>query len=73
MRRVKVEFYDRSETISIHAPAKGATFEGKEAAELIQDFNPRTREGCDKIADAIGREIEISIHAPAKGATYIYD
>ena len=33
------------------------------------DFNPRTREGCDRDRVQSGLEYRISIHAPAKGAT----
>ena len=33
--------------ISIHAPVKGATTVCKNHAMVQQDFNPRTREGCD--------------------------
>ena len=36
-------------TISIHAPAKGAThFLGQQSVEKI-DFNPRSREGSDVV------------------------
>ena len=34
-------------SISIHAPARGATNDEMMASEIIRDFNPRTREGCD--------------------------
>ena len=41
-------------TISIHAPVKGATygFFGVVACHY-DDFNPRTREGCDLAASAV--------------------
>ena len=56
--------------ISIHAPVKGATG----CADLINpngnDFNPRTREGCDRNRMKRTRDkAVISIHAPVKGAT----
>ena len=35
------------EFISIHAPVKGATSCAGSRAELYNNFNPRTREGCD--------------------------
>ena len=41
--------------ISIHAPARGATVTNSQASNLAVDFNPRTREGCDRagrLADA---------------------
>ena len=34
--------------ISIHAPVKGATFKRHFSLSAINDFNPRTREGCDE-------------------------
>ena len=34
--------------ISIHAPVKGATTSGTGSTGDYTDFNPRTREGCDK-------------------------
>ena len=38
--------------------------------DLCQNFNPRTREGCDKLLDGdMEKNLGISIHAPAKGAT----
>ena len=36
---------------------------------MLQDFNPRSREGSDKVVDLAGVCFYISIHAPAKGAT----
>ena len=33
--------------ISIHAPVKGATYWVQRIRRKTQDFNPRTREGCD--------------------------
>ena len=58
-------------TISIHAPVKGATFQGILHFQIgFVDFNPRTREGCDRttLAEA-QQDLDISIHAPVKGAT----
>ena len=34
-------------TISIHAPARGATRSATTGAHTFRHFNPRTREGCD--------------------------
>ena len=56
--------------ISIHAPVKGATLLIMKSHESVEDFNPRTRKGCDRYA--LGRRthiVYISIHAPVKGAT----
>ena len=57
--------------ISIHAPAKGATGKLDGLAVDEDDFNPRTREGCDHRYQLAPRHFQISIHAPAKGATFL--
>ena len=56
--------------ISIHAPARGATFKTCRFKTCKFNFNPRTREGCDaeKRKTNTGY-LTISIHAPARGAT----
>ena len=57
-------------TISIHAPAKGATTYICSPANYAGYFNPRSREGSDaKSAFKTLPLSNISIHAPAKGAT----
>ncbi len=55
-------------TISIHAPAKGATghFVGCDAE--LYNFNPRSREGSDPKRPFIQPIRPISIHAPAEGS-----
>ena len=59
-----------SADISIHAPVKGATEFHARHADDADDFNPRTREGCDAIGAFIRIPVPfISIHAPVKGAT----
>ena len=77
--------------ISIHAPARGATYRcnvrcvnatfqstpprgGRRRHPIYracnnQNFNPRPREGGDKVASAASLVYGISIHAPARGAT----
>ena len=56
--------------ISIHAPAKGATFSISSFRSSIVYFNSRPREGGDVTHPTRrGQGIGISIHAPAKGAT----
>ena len=55
--------------ISIHAPAKGATLLIDMQSLITGYFNPRTREGCDRILQPLNYSTYISIHAPAKGAT----
>ena len=57
-------------TISIHAPAKGATKLLDTFPYILPYFNPRSREGSD--VERLFRFPvlrPISIHAPAKGAT----
>ena len=58
-------------TISIHAPARGATFVYPSPVELYGDFNPRSREGSDPRDLLKSIHHTISIHAPARGATVI--
>ena len=56
--------------ISIHAPARGATPQGRAPHRRPSYFNPRTREGCDGALGADRQDApRISIHAPARGAT----
>ena len=39
--------------------------------EVVEYFNPRSREGSDKRTGDRIKKGKISIHAPAKGATWI--
>ena len=55
--------------VSIHAPAKGATSHFAVILSSFTSFNPRTREGCDKMYLHHLAYLGVSIHAPAKGAT----
>ncbi len=53
--------------ISIHAPAKGATYRLAARRKADRHFNPRSREGSDGGATVkYTRYCGISIHAPAK-------
>ena len=56
-------------TISIHAPAWGATPTSQQLGAVTTYFNPRPRMGSDNGRTENSREIQISIHAPAWGAT----
>ena len=56
-------------SISIHAPAKGATVKTVGSFVKTADFNPRSRKGSDVCIWIFHRVPDISIHAPAKGAT----
>ena len=60
----------RDGEISIHAPVKGATrLHDRHHAECGH-FNPRSREGSDRVKVVRQRHVTgISIHAPVKGAT----
>ena len=49
VRRKKAVIKSTTTGISIHAPARGATPLSKKVWKRRPDFNPRTREGCDKI------------------------
>ena len=58
-----------SYTVSIHAPAKGATNTIDPYQIYWHCFNPRSREGSDGNAWFLQKSRAVSIHAPAKGAT----
>ena len=60
----------RMRSISIHAPARGATGKGPRSAVPAEDFNPRPREGGDDIIAALASGIGISIHAPREGGDF---
>ena len=58
------------QTVSIHAPAWGATFQYPDQYLARMSFNPRTRVGCDEQTEKIrDQHAKVSIHAPAWGAT----
>ena len=58
--------------ISIHAPTRGATYNGAKYFIHCADFNPRSHEGSDKARSCKNkRKCKISIHAPTRGATDI--
>ena len=59
--------------ISIHAPARGATHCSVFLCLTDINFNPRSREGSDRIKTVPERLQRISIHAPARGATVLID
>ena len=59
----------RTMSISIHAPARGATGELAGTRCWGCDFNPRSREGSDRPFPRPTPVLPISIHAPARGAT----
>ena len=58
-------------TVSIHAPAWGATCKCSRSQSGKLCFNPRTRVGCDgSLAVEFKSGNPVSIHAPAWGATW---
>ena len=69
-RRSYLRRYQYLYLISIHAPAKGATFLSRACSSGSKNFNPRSREGSDVKGVCWHKRMGISIHAPAKGATY---
>jgi hypothetical protein len=63
--------YPGEDTVSIHAPARGATEETMHPLQVVEGFNPRSRAGSDKGVDrGYPGEDTVSIHAPARGATF---
>ena len=54
--------------ISIHTPVKGVT-RRHPYWDLVENFNPHTREGCDPVAATLAPGDRISIHTPVKGVT----
>ena len=56
-------------TISIRAPARGATNIERKIDSVNTDFNPRSREGSDGVFTLNWKQAWISIRAPARGAT----
>jgi len=69
VRRLFLLLLDSVQDISIHAPARGATAPRFTIAAPSNNFNPRTRTGCDVRVREYRRRCDISIHAPARGAT----
>jgi len=60
--------YFAGASVSIHAPARGAT-DRRGAICVMARFNPRARTGRDVRGRHRERELLVSIHAPARGAT----
>ena len=60
---------NNNKTVSIHAPARGATVGGQCSYAYQARFNPRAREGRDVHAVSLHCVEWVSIHAPARGAT----
>ena len=57
------------QTVSTHAPTKGATVPGSTPGLGAMSFNPRAHEGRDVDAWHIASTRRVSTHAPTKGAT----
>ncbi len=68
VRRQRVAKHATVRVISIHAPARGATWRLRCLSDRL-NFNPRTRTGCDIKDENEAKLALISIHAPARGAT----
>ena len=59
--------------ISIHAPARGATFSGRLLLFCLLYFNPRTREGCDVWILALDQEEETFQSTHPRGVRQIHN
>ena len=68
-RRDALDKYIKGNQVSIHAPARGATFGHWLTSFYTTGFNPRAREGRDIGKDLSRSLMSVSIHAPARGAT----
>ena len=72
VRLVALLAAERFTTVSIHAPAWGATACANTRKVTPISFNPRTRVGCDlSQASVAWSSNQVSIHAPAWGATAV--
>ena len=60
-----------AETISIHAPTRGATVAGIASQADDANFNPRAHAGRDRAFAHLNAPTAISIHAPTRGATSV--
>ena len=56
-------------TISIHAPTRGATLRRDSKTFYYLYFNPRSHKGSDDYVGMVSGDHQISIHAPTRGAT----
>jgi len=63
---------DLTNTVSIHAPMRGATAAGKTRCKECAGFNPRAHAGRDMQWTADEDKYLVSIHAPMRGATQNY-
>ena len=70
VRQTKAGELGAAISVSIHAPAGGATLSFGRMNIVVRRFNPRTRRGCD-IYNFVWQVAlySVSIHAPAGGAT----
>ena len=66
-----LQLYVDGISISIHAPAKGATRPLTRPSSSARYFNPRSCEGSDPCPWKSEVRYDISIHAPVKGATTV--
>ena len=70
VRRSHWRWIRTARSVSIHAPAWGATDARPALPGRGLCFNPRTRVGCDNLlVSSRFSSLEVSIHAPAWGAT----
>ena len=62
-------YMSSSLSVSIHAPAWGATADDFSRNRITMRFNPRARVGRDMVNCLDILDADVSIHAPAWGAT----
>ena len=62
-------FVHKIRKVSIHAPTRGATWQGTDKRRNTKSFNPRTHTGCDIPSYFVHKIRKVSIHAPTRGAT----
>jgi len=69
-RHERRDYSECFESVSIHAPAWGATHRSSQTLWANTCFNPRARVGRDSFSRAVPMSCDsVSIHAPAWGAT----
>ena len=59
----------QADSVSIHAPVRGATSSPNRSRSCCRSFNPRARAGRDCALARFRIALEVSIHAPVRGAT----
>jgi len=69
VRPVESSSYGKTPRVSIHAPARGATFEAMTGREVINVSIHAPARGATWLTGKLVPVLYVSIHAPARGAT----